>query len=161
MPYKPTQDGFTMVELVAAIVVMAVIAIYAAPRMMGSSDFAAKTTADRVLAALQYAQMLAQRQGVATEVVITTAPPNHLAVQYQAGPALVEFTTQNYDGSATTAANRYDVDLSPDVTIIPGATIIYGANGTLTAGAATYTITHGISDNFKIKVEPTGFAHFE
>lgn len=161
VPSKRTQGGFTLVEIAATIVIVAVVGVYAVPRMMGTSDVAAKVTADRVLAALHYAQTLAQRQGAATEVVMTA--PNHLVVRYQAGPTVVTFTTQNWDGSATAVADTYDVLLHPDVTILPAppATISYGAGGFLTAGAGTYTITYGSLDSFRIKVEPTGAAHFE
>ena len=156
---KRTQGGFTLVEIVAAMVIMAAVAAYAVPRMLGSNDFAAKMTADRVLAALHYAQTLAQRQGVATEVVITTAP-NHLVVRYQAGPTVVTFATQNWDGSPTAVADTYDVVLHPDAPVVPTATISYGANGVSTAGAGTYTIA-GNGMSFRIKVESTGATHFE
>ena len=144
-------------EVVAVAVIATVLAAYAIPRMMGPSDVAAKVTADRVLAALHYAQTLAQRQGVATSVDITTAP-NHLAVRYQVGSLLVDFPTQNYDGSDS--GGKYDANLSPDVTINSAATTSYDSNGIPTT-IPTYTFTRGNLDKFIIKVEPTGFAHFE
>lgn len=149
-----------MVEVVAVAVIATILAAYAIPRMMGPSDVAAKITADRVLAAMHIAQTLAQRQGVATGVAVTA--PNQLAVSlavFQAGIP-VSFSTQNYDGTDT--GGIYDALLHPEVTIIPAINIAYGTDGVPTSGAGiTYTIAHGNLDEFKIKVEPTGYAHFE
>jgi prepilin-type N-terminal cleavage/methylation domain-containing protein len=164
VPYKQRQTGFTLVEVVAVMVITTILAAYAIPRMLGPGEFAAKVTADRVLAALQYAQVLAQRQGVATSVVIVAAPPGFAVRQLAATPpscitppgCTVTFTTQNYDGTDT--GGLYNVKLHPDVTI-SGGTITYGANGIPTVGAGTYSI-NDVGMSFTIKVESTGFAHF-
>ena len=147
-----------MVEIVATMVIMVVVAAYAIPRMMGSNDVAAKVTADRVLAALHFAQTLAQRQGVATSAVIETTPNNHLAVNQGGFP--VSFPTQNYDG---TTRDVYDALLHPTVTFVPvSAVIAYGADG-IPSPVSSYSVTVKGNDgmSFKIKAEPTGFAHFE
>lgn len=154
VPDKRTQNGFTMVEIVAATVIATILAAYAIPRMMSASDVAAKVTADRVLAAMYIAQTLAQRQGMATGVEVTSA--KHLLVLQNA--TAVSFQTHNYDGTDT--GGFYDVLLPPDVTI-PAINIAYGSDGIPTSGVTTYTIAHGTSDRFTIRLEPTGFAHFE
>lgn len=153
------QGGYTLVELVAVMVIVVVLAAYAIPRMLGANDFAAKVTADRVLAALHYAQTLAQRQGVATDVEVTSTP-NRLAVK-QGGTA-VTFSTQNYDGTDT--GSKYDVKLSSDAVIAPSGTttITYGTDGIPTTAGLPSSITiTGSGMTFSIKVEVTGFAHFE
>ena len=150
-----------MVEVVAVLVIVVVLAAAAIPRMMGTSDVAARVTADRVLAALHYAQVLAQRQGVPTSAVFADNPialvTSGLTV-YQSG-VQVSFPTQNYDGS-TDPNGLYNVLLEPDVAM-SGGTVVYGADGIPTAGAGiSYTFAGG-GVSFKIKVEQTGFAHFE
>jgi prepilin-type N-terminal cleavage/methylation domain-containing protein len=155
------QSGFTLVEVVAVMVITTILAAYAIPRMMGSSDVAAKVTADRVLAALQYAQVLAQRQGVPTRVEIAAGP----ILTVKQGVAAVIFSTQNYDGTDT--GGKYDVKLDPDVSIaisgISGSPlpISYGVDGIPTPAGSSYSITiNGSGMSFTIKVESTGFAHF-
>jgi len=145
------QSGFTLVEVVAVMVIVVVLAASAIPRM-GPGEFAARTAADRVLAALQYAQVLAQRQGVPTDVVITAGPI--LTVKQNVTP--VTFPAQNYDGSDT--GGLYSVKLHPDVSI-SAVNVTYGADGIPTAGASSYSVT-GNGMSFTIKVESTGFAHF-
>lgn len=173
LPNKQFQGGFTIVEIVAVMVLATILAAFAIPRMMSSSDVAAKVTADRVLAAMHIAQTLAQRQGVATSVEITAPPspgsPSNLAVKQ--GVSVVILATQNYNGADT---SNYSLTLHPDAIIDPSAlTITYGANGIPTAGAGTtsavsifrkiadpVTGTEKNVDISKINVEPTGFAHF-
>lgn len=147
-----------MVEVVAVAVIATILAAYAIPRMMGPSDVAAKITADRVLAAMHIAQTLAQRQGVATGMAVTA--PNQLAVSlavFQAGIP-VSFPTQNYDGTDT--GGIYDALLHPDVAI-SAINIAYGTDGVPTSGVRSYSVSHGTLDSFTIKLEPTGYAHFE
>jgi len=145
------QKGFTLVEVVAVTVIVVVLAASAIPRI-GSGGVAARTAADQVLAALHYAQVLAQRQGVVTSVVVT-AGTNRLTVN-QTG--IVSFPIQNYDGTDT--GGKYDVKLHPSVSLSSG-TITYGVDGIPTAGVGSYNIT-GNGMSFTIKVESTGFAHF-
>ncbi len=58
--------GFTLVELVMVMVVGAVLAVFAAPRMLGIADFNARGFHDETTALLRYAQKaaIAQRRAV-------------------------------------------------------------------------------------------------
>lgn len=60
------QRGFTLIELVMVIVLVGVLAVYAVPRMMNSSDLSARGFRDTTLAYLRYAQKtaIAQRRTV-------------------------------------------------------------------------------------------------
>lgn len=164
VPNRPKQGGFTMVEIVAGIVISVIVAAYAVPRMLGPSDFAAKVTADSVLAAVHYAQTLAQRQGMATSAVFANSPGIPLVTSglsvNQSG-VHVTFSAQNYNGT-NTANDLYNALLNPGVTFVPASGVIaYSASGVLTAGSGSYTIAGAGMPSVKIKVEPTGFAHFE
>jgi len=147
---KKNQRGFTLVEIVAVMVTVTILAAYAVPHMMGSGGFAARTNADRLLAALQYAQTLAQRQGVATSVAIAATTPNIAVLQNNLA---VNLQNESYNG-------LYKIDLHPDVSVTPSATVIFGTNGIPTAGTGTYSIKENGTTRFTIVVEATGFTHF-
>ena len=58
--------GFTLIELIMVIVLLGVLAVFAGPRMLRSSDFYARGFHDETLAYLRYAQKtaIAQRRTV-------------------------------------------------------------------------------------------------
>jgi MSHA pilin protein MshC len=60
------QRGFTLIELIMVIVILGVLAVYAAPRMFNSGDFYARGFHDETLGYLRYAQKtaIAQRRTV-------------------------------------------------------------------------------------------------
>jgi len=60
------QRGFTMIELIMVIVILGVLAVYAAPRMFNNNDIYARGFHDETLAYLRYAQKtaIAQRRTV-------------------------------------------------------------------------------------------------
>lgn len=155
---KSRQAGFTLVEIVAVTVIVTILAAYAIPRMMGPGEFAVHTAADRLVAALHYAQTLAQRQGVATSVTISTAAPNITVSQ---GGTPVGFQNESYNG-------QYKVDWHYDVSVVPSApavmpvAITFGSDGIPSATLpATLPVTFSINENgvkrFTVIVQPTGF----
>ena len=76
MPVTPTkQRGFTLVELIMVIVILGVLAVYAAPRIFNSNDFYARGFHDETLGLLRYAQKaaIAQRRTVCVAFTSTTA----------------------------------------------------------------------------------------
>jgi MSHA pilin protein MshC len=76
MSMIPTrQRGFTLVELIITMVIMAVLAAVAAPRFFNSNDFYARGFHDETLGLLRYAQKaaIAQRRTVCVAFTSTTA----------------------------------------------------------------------------------------
>lgn len=74
------QQGFTLVELVMVLVMLGVLAVFAAPRVFNRGDFEARGFHDQILSTLRYAQKtaIAQRRVVcvaftATSVTLTRA----------------------------------------------------------------------------------------
>lgn len=67
--------GFTLIELVMVIVLVGVLAVYAVPRMLNSSDLNARGFHDSTLAYLRYAQKtaIAQRRTVCVGFTNSTA----------------------------------------------------------------------------------------
>jgi len=73
--------GFTLIELIMVIVMLGVLAVFAAPRIFNSNDFYARGFHDETLAFLRYAQKtaIAQRRTVCVafdvnSVSLTIAP---------------------------------------------------------------------------------------
>lgn len=60
------QRGFTLIELIMVIVLLGILAVFAAPRIFNSNDFNARGFHDETLAFLRYAQKtaIAQRRTV-------------------------------------------------------------------------------------------------
>jgi MSHA pilin protein MshC len=73
---RQAERGFTLVELIMVIVIMGVLAVYAAPRIFSNADFYARGLHDETLALLRYAQKtaIAQRRMVCVNFNTATAP---------------------------------------------------------------------------------------
>lgn len=69
------QRGFTLTELIMVIVVLGILAVFAAPRMFNTGDFYARGFHDETLALLRYAQKsaIAQRRTVCVTFTTTSA----------------------------------------------------------------------------------------
>jgi MSHA pilin protein MshC len=67
--------GFTLIELIMVIVMLGVLAVFAAPRLFNSSDFYARGFHDETLALLRYAQKtaIAQRRTVCVAFTSSSA----------------------------------------------------------------------------------------
>jgi MSHA pilin protein MshC len=68
------QQGFSLVELIAVMVILGVLAVAALPRMADRSDFDSRSFHDETLAALRYAQKAAvsQRRNVCVAFGVNT-----------------------------------------------------------------------------------------
>ena len=68
------QSGFTLVELVMVLVMLGVLAVFAAPRMFNRNNFEARGFHDQTLATLRFAQKtaIAQRRVVCVAFTINT-----------------------------------------------------------------------------------------
>jgi MSHA pilin protein MshC len=65
--------GFTLVELILVIVILGVLAVFAAPRILNTDDFKARGFHDETLSLLRYAQKtaVAQRRSVCVNLNAT------------------------------------------------------------------------------------------
>jgi len=68
------QGGFTLIELVMVMVMLGVLAVFAAPRVFNRNDFEARGFHDQVLSTLRFAQKtaIAQRRTVCVAFTATT-----------------------------------------------------------------------------------------
>lgn len=79
--------GFTIVELVAVIVVVGILAAFAAPRFMQNETFDARTFTDQNLSMLRYAQKLAIAQN---RPVFALLNGNRIALCFQVACATAD-----------------------------------------------------------------------
>lgn len=62
MPSPRGQRGFTLIELIMVMVLLGVLAVFAAPRLFNTGDFNARGFHDETLSLLRYAQKIAIAQ---------------------------------------------------------------------------------------------------
>lgn len=123
-----------MTEMVLVIAIVAILSVVAFPRLISmSNNLPALTAADQLVAALQHAHMLAQRQGVATSVVIANSAPNVKVVKNGTSVYLPTIDT-NYP-------KLYQIDFDSSVTISPTGTVSYGVDGIPASAPTTFPIT--------------------
>ncbi len=108
------EHGFTLIELIMVIVMLGILAVFAAPRIFNSGDFSARGFHDETLALLRYGQKtaIAQRRTVcvnlnATGVTMTMFAANPApatcaaATTVQAPPLTPPFTPRGGTGLAS------------------------------------------------------------
>jgi len=83
--HKNTQRGFTLVELIAVIVIVGILAVAAVPRFFDNNVFQARGAADQVTAALRYGQKVAIAQRGPVSVNITTANSSNCGAALSGG----------------------------------------------------------------------------
>lgn len=83
--------GFTLVELIMVLIILGVLATFAAPRLFDKQDFFSRGFHDESLAYLRYAQKtaIAQRR----TVCVSFAGSNSLTLTIAANPSTVDCTT--------------------------------------------------------------------
>jgi len=117
------QPGFTLIELIMVLVIMGVLAVFAAPRLLSTGDFYARGLKDETLGLLRYAQKtaIAQRRTVCVTLTTSAAtPPNAggvLTIASAPGSASCDtaLTGPNGDPTAVITA-RSGIDFSASTT---------------------------------------------
>lgn len=171
VPARCTQHGFTLVEVVAVMVITVTLAAWAMPRMGGPSEYAVRTAADRLVAALHYAQVLAQRQGLKTKVEIKNeviAGENRYVLRVTQNGSLVSMLHEHMHPQSVDPEDpnndKYKIIFHSGVSIIassaPCGTVSYNDIGipTTITSECVYEIRENGETRVKLKLEPTGHA---
>ena len=139
--------GYTLLELVAVLIVVGILAAVLAPRFIDASGFSGATTADKLLAAARYAEVLAQNQGVTTSLVVGAKTFSVI----QNGFAVPDPTMQS---------STYVTAIPSGVTISPHATVSFSRTQSSQSVTVptTFTIT-GTGFSAFVHVIATGYIY--
>lgn len=137
------ESGFTIVELVAVMVITGIIAAIAAPRFIGLDAFDARGSYSTLVSALRYAQKtaIAQRTTVCANVDVTT---RIITLTYRSSTNCSLASTGTVIDPATQAA--YSKTLSINVTITaPVSTIGFdGLGRPVPNTTATFVVANAV-----------------
>lgn len=155
MPFA-SSCGFTLIELVAVIVIIGILAVVMLPKWTGSSGFDERGFRDRVVAGLRYAQKSA------------IASRRTVCASFSSPPARATFNISTANGAANCAVGSALVgpDTNPLVVTATGnvtfaalpADVVFDASGRPGSGAVISV--SGLPVGLAITVEAeTGYVH--
>ena len=142
--------GFTLVELVTSLVILGLLAAYAAPRFFDNQPFQARGYADELAQALRHARKVAINSECPVHVVITAV-----------GYSLAQQANSNCTGAWTTAVRSADGSVvsgiaPPGVALAPAAVIAFDRTGSPATATdlSVDTFTISVAGNGRIAVTP-------
>lgn len=148
------QGGFTVVELVATIVIVGILAAVVLPRFQGGSGFEERALRDETIAALRYAHKSAI---AARRTVCGVFSASGVSFRIASDPGAVDCSTgsalEGPKGGALTVAVE-----GRTYSTYPSTGVVFGADGR-PATAATIAVA-GLPASLAIEVEAeTGYVH--
>ena len=129
--------GFTLVELIMVIVIMGVLAVYAAPRMFSNADFYARGFHDETLALLRYAQKTAIAQRRMVCVNFNTATTPHSATLTMENPTGTGAVSCTVDVAGPRGESPAMVTARTGVTYTSASSLIFNGLGQPVSSART------------------------
>lgn len=131
--------GFTLIELVAVIIIVGILAAFVAPRFLGRGAFEARGVRDSLVSALRYAQKTAIAGNCPVQVKIKSD-----------GYRLMRRPSPCTNGAAFSktvvdpaGGGAFELHGNNNVTLSPTPTIIFLATGATESGADTTITVNG------------------
>lgn len=146
-PPRP-ERGFTLVEMIVVILVLAILAVVVLPRFSATRDFDALAFHDRVLAAVRYAHKVAIAQN--TTVYVLTAGDT-LSLCFDAGCAAPVSDPAGDQALSLTAPGGVTLASS-------ASSFSFDGLGRPSGGAVTFTVGGTPTRTFIVEAE-TGYVH--
>ena len=141
------ESGFTIVELVAVMVITGIIAAIAAPRFIGVDAFNARGSYGTLVSALRYAQKtaIAQRRNVYVSINTTTRVVC-LGYTNNCSSAVIDPATQaayskTLSSNVSIAASTTQIGFDGLGRPVPNATATFTINNAVVPSESTRTIT--------------------
>jgi MSHA pilin protein MshC len=145
--------GFTLPEMLATMVIIAVLAAVALPRFFDKKSFDALRYYDQSLAAVRFAQKVAIAQRSVSGIYVVVSA-NTLSVCYDSGCA--SRVADPGTGGALTLAAPGGISISAS----PASSFSFDALGKVAAGTITVTVSASGEPSRTFTVEgETGYAH--
>lgn len=157
-PVGMGQRGFTLIELIMVIVLLGILAAYAAPRIFNRSDFDARGMHDMTMAYLRYAQKTAIAQ---RRTVCLTLSSGGISLQVSNAAntyGCASATALNGpDGKAALAVSGVSYSTVPSSFSFDGLGQPVNSSGTALASAQTFVVS---GSGRTVTVEAgTGYVH--
>jgi MSHA pilin protein MshC len=155
---RPEMTGFTLVELIMAMVIIGILAAVAAPRFFDDNVFQSRGFADQVQASLRYAQ----KEAVARHRLVCVTFPTTARVQLKTaanfGAAACDTDLASPSGNYPAGQTTYTVDAPTGVTLGGAAAFNFDALGRPSIAATLPITVSGATNNIVVEVE-TGYVH--
>ena len=121
-------QAFTLIELIAIVVLLSVLSVVAFGRLGDLSGFSRKASFDEVVAAVQYAQKLAVSTGCSVQVVLVSDGYN----LHQGNPDCDDTVYARNVVHPRDRVSPYEKVNDPDISISPGATFVFTSQSSVT-----------------------------
>jgi MSHA pilin protein MshC len=157
--FEPRACGFTMLELIAVMIIVGIMAALAIPRFASNAAFQTRGFSDQVISTLRYAQSIAVAQDVCVNVAFTSTSLTLNTYSYSSSNGCgVTPTPLNLPSGATNVLNApSNITIS---TLPTPASFYFDPVGRPVGFSTQQTITVTGDSAYKFFIEAeTGYAH--
>ena len=137
--------GYTLIELVAVITILGVLAAVAGPRFFDTRVFSERGYADEIASAMRYAQKIAVASGCRVRLSITTS--GYSAMQQAASGNHCDASSSSWSTTVLRPDGTPLAGTPPNDANVSGpATLVFDGKGTVVSGAGNLTVgTHVVT----------------